>query len=85
MVKSMNTEASPLDYNATINRMEPGIAPVDYALSMASIAMSLKRIADALEKINADQVKGRDYPTTSASIIASAINSHSTKIHIPHT
>lgn len=35
-------------YLGTIKRMEPDIACVDHAAAMASIAISLKRIADAL-------------------------------------
>jgi len=36
-------------YLNTLNRMEPDIAAVDLTGAAASIAISLKRIADALE------------------------------------
>lgn len=39
----------PLDYNATLDRMEPGISPTDLTITLASIAISMKRIATALE------------------------------------
>lgn len=42
-------DQSPLDLHGTLNRMEEGIAPVDLIISMASIAMSLKRIADCMD------------------------------------
>lgn len=42
----MTTEPSPLDYNGTLNRLEAGIAPVELQISMASIAISLKRLVD---------------------------------------
>lgn len=38
-------------YLDTIERMEPEIAPVDASAFYASAAISLKRIADALEAI----------------------------------
>lgn len=38
-------------YQETIGRMEPDIAPVDASAYYASAAISLKRIADALELI----------------------------------
>lgn len=37
-------------YLGTVDRMEPNIHPVDHDGAMASIAISLRRIADALEK-----------------------------------
>ncbi len=37
------------DYLDTVDRMEPDVTPVDRDGAMASIAISLKRIADALE------------------------------------
>ena len=39
-------------YLETVNRMEPDIACVDRDAAMASIAISLKRIADSLDKAN---------------------------------
>jgi hypothetical protein len=38
-------------YMATVDRLEPDIAPVDAAAFYASAAISLKRIADVLEEI----------------------------------
>lgn len=38
-------------YLATLDRMEPDIAMVDAAAGWASIAISLKRIADAQEEM----------------------------------
>lgn len=69
----MADNPNPLDYLATLNRLEPGIAPVDYALSLASIAMSLKRIADCME---------RNELVTNANMnmVASAINNHSQRV-----
>ena len=39
-------------YAKTVERLEPDITPVDHDGAMASIAISLKRIADALEEAN---------------------------------
>lgn len=39
-------------YQGTFDRMEPDVAAIDTAAVWASIAISLKRIADALEKAN---------------------------------
>lgn len=38
-------------YLETVARLEPDITPIDAAAFYASAAVSLKRIADALEKI----------------------------------
>lgn len=38
-------------YLDTIGRMEPGIAMVDVGAAAASISISLKRIADALDRL----------------------------------
>lgn len=68
----MTDDPHPLDYNATLNRMETGIAPVDMILSLASIAISLKRIADHMP----------DHPLTGPELvyqlqsIANSINNH---------
>lgn len=46
-------------YIATVDRLEPDIAPIDAAAFYASAAVSLKRIADVLEKahnINSDHL-----------------------------
>jgi hypothetical protein len=42
------TDPHPLDYNATISRMEPGIAPVASEIALASIAISLTKISSEL-------------------------------------
>ncbi len=42
------SEPSPLDYNATLKRMEDGIAPMDPGIALASIAISLKDISVTL-------------------------------------
>lgn len=39
-------------YQETLARMEPDIANIDASAAYASIAISLKRIADALEELN---------------------------------
>lgn len=36
-------------YIDTVNRLEPDITPIDTTAALASIAISLKRIADVLE------------------------------------
>lgn len=38
-------------YLDTLARLEPDIAVIDYGAGLASMAISLKRIADSLEKI----------------------------------
>lgn len=44
------TSKTRLDaYEATIDRLEPNIVPIDGSTFYASAAISLKRIADALE------------------------------------
>lgn len=47
----MSGEQSRLDaYLETVKRMEPDVSMVDASFAYASISISLKRIADALEK-----------------------------------
>ncbi len=46
------------DYLATIARMEPDIHMIDASAFYASVAISLKRIADEFEKLNAFLVIG---------------------------
>lgn len=49
----MSKEAEAVDaYLDTIKRLEPDISMIDLDAGMASIAISLKRIADALNKPN---------------------------------
>jgi hypothetical protein len=38
-------------YQGTIVRLEPSITPIDTAAALASISISLKRIADALSEL----------------------------------
>lgn len=40
----------PDAYLKTVERLEPEITPIDTPAALASIAISLKRIADLLEK-----------------------------------
>lgn len=48
----MSRESEAVDaYLHTINRIEPEVAMIDDGAGWASIAISLKRIADALESI----------------------------------
>lgn len=47
-------------YLDTISRIEPEIAMLDQGAALASIAISLKRIADSTEKI-AKCVSGQNY------------------------
>lgn len=46
--ESMRAAARADEYLATINRIEPDIHPIDAAAGWASIAVSLRRMADAL-------------------------------------
>jgi hypothetical protein len=49
----MSKESEAVDaYMATIARLEPDIAMIDAGAAYASAAISLKRIADALEALN---------------------------------
>lgn len=41
-------------YLTTVDKLEPDIHPVDQDGALTSIAISMKRIADALEKIQKD-------------------------------
>jgi len=40
------------EYLNTVNKLEPEISPVDRDAALTSIAISLKRIADHLEKVD---------------------------------
>lgn len=42
-------------YIDTVNRLEPEITPIDATAALASIAISLKRIADMVEGVNQGQ------------------------------
>ncbi len=53
-------------YLDTIDRLEPDIAMIDHDAGIASIAISLKRIADALEKIGEAQQVRPDENTRSS-------------------
>lgn len=47
-------------YQKTIERFEPDIAMTDQNAALTSIAISMKRIADALEKVDAPSEQGRN-------------------------
>lgn len=53
---------NPDPYLDTLDRMEPDIAAIDAAAGWASIAISLKRIADALDTLRAfiERVQAED-------------------------
>ena len=51
----MTEAAEPNAYLETVKRLEPDIAMIDTGAGWASIAISLRRIADALEARNAAQ------------------------------
>lgn len=53
----MAKEAEQVDaYLDTIKRIEPEIAMIDTGAALASIAISLRRIADALETANMERL-----------------------------
>lgn len=55
----MRTPSDSADvYLAVINRLEPEVTMIDRDAALASIAISLKRIADALSEPNAHMVRG---------------------------
>lgn len=78
----MTSDPSPLDYSATINRMEPGVAPVSADITLASIAISLNRIATALEAMHGISSAQQFNIHSSLQGIASAIHSHNSKVVI---
>ena len=47
----MADDPHPLDYEATLDRMEKGLAPVDPQIALASIAISLVQITSHLNHI----------------------------------
>lgn len=53
-------------YLATVARLEPDITAIDAAGGWASIAISLKRIADAIERIEARLAPAALYETVKA-------------------
>ena len=58
----MNFRQARVDaYNQTISRLEPDIHAIDDGFANASIAISLKRIADSLEELH--KLAARDYAT----------------------
>lgn len=71
-----------LNHDATLNRMEPGVAPVGIEQSLASIAISLKRIVDELGWLNGRFDQNQHTISADANAITSAINSHSIKVHV---
>jgi hypothetical protein len=48
---SKEGEAALISYMDTIKRLEPDIAMIDRDAALASIAISLKRLADAVDQI----------------------------------
>lgn len=48
------------EYLETVNRLEPEIHPIDTGAYNASAAISLKRIADSLERIADETCGGKD-------------------------
>lgn len=74
----MSDDPHALDLNATLNRMEPGLSTPSVEQSLASIAISLKRIADHNE-FTTQPVNRHDLMEASYGI-QSAINGHSTKV-----
>lgn len=53
-IKEKTPEGERVDaYLNTVGRMEPDITMVDHDAAMPSIAISLRRIADTLERIDA--------------------------------
>ena len=48
----MSDRPHPLDYEATLDRLEPGIAPVDPMISLASLAISARAIHSELASIH---------------------------------
>lgn len=50
-------------YLDTVNRLEPDITPIDTGPGLASIAISLKRIADLLAEMKAEHDAAQG-PTT---------------------
>ena len=82
------TDPHPLDYNATISRMEPGIAPVASEIALASIAISLKEIAHYmrlfLPAIDGKLVRIGDniaHRGGELNAISNAINGNTTGLH----
>ncbi len=57
----MSGEAERVDaYLDTVSRIEPDIAMLDQGAALASIAISMKRVADTLEDLNKPTEHGRD-------------------------
>lgn len=55
----MNDGPHPLDLNATLARMEPGIAPVDPMISLASLAISARAIHSEMSALHANLIEIR--------------------------
>lgn len=66
-------DPSPLDYNATLNRMEPGIAPVAEMISLASIAISLKDIALTLHRLEGASLQNSSELRSIASSLSTSV------------
>lgn len=48
----MSLEQSPLILQSTLDRMEPDLSVPSVEQSLASLAISLKRLADSLDKLH---------------------------------
>lgn len=78
----MTDDPHPLDYNATLERMEPGIAPVSADITLASIAISLNRIAKTLEFMHGSGMSQQFEMRSAIQNISSAIQQHSSRVVI---
>lgn len=65
---------SSLDYNATLKRMEEGLAPMDPGIALASIAVSLVRAVDLLSQIHNEMVMDKYEQRQNTMSIQSAIS-----------
>lgn len=64
----MSAEKERVDgYLGTVDRLEPDIHPLDTPAALASIAISLKRIADAMQEPN-------EYGEVGGAAIAGAVS-----------
>lgn len=57
----------------TLSRMEPNVEKVQDTRAAASIAISLKRIADALDRLEAGANMGNEYGETGYAALSRAI------------
>lgn len=83
----MTDEFNSLDLQATLDRMEPGVSIPAVEQSLASIAISLKRIADIMAdeaalSVSYDRAELSRRIMDGAREISQSINSHSNKVMI---